>query len=652
MDGPPEILTAHATSSLLRLLPRIEARFGAETEPVEWEAYLARLRAHFPRLFSQLHALYGHQYDFFYHLEGVLASATELWLRRPQELKALDGLRGADPHWYQSNRMVGAMCYVDLFAGDLEGLRERVPYLAEMGITALHLMPLFEVPEGDNDGGYAVSDYRRVEASLGTMDQLGELATDLRHRGISLILDFVFNHTSDEHEWAKRAKAGEEEFQAYYYMFPDREMPDAFERSMPEVFTEDHPGAFTYQTRLRKWVWTTFHTYQWDLNYQNPEVFTRMVEEMLFLANQGVEILRLDAVAFLWKRLGTNCQNLPEAHRIIQAFNAIVAMAAPATVLLSEAIVHPDEVRKYISTQECPLSYNPQLMALLWEALATRDVRVLRAALDRRMSLPPGCTWINYVRCHDDIGWTFSDEEVVAAGFDPKEHRRFLSDFYTGAYGGSFARGEPFQKDPVTGDARVSGTCASLAGVEQALEEEDEGLLELAIRRVLLIHGIIITISGIPLLYLGDEIASLNDPSYGADPEKVGDTRWLHRALFDWERAELRRDPETVPGRVYHGLLRLLQLRTQNQAFRRSETEMVDTGNERVFGFLRSSEEDMVFVLANFSPTEQALEARRLRQMGMRKTFVDLFAGRTITATKELVLEPYQLMVLRRVRGA
>jgi len=644
-------LTPQAAASLRRLLPRIEARFGKEAEPVEWKAYLDRLGAHFPRLFSQLHALYGHHYDFFYHLESILASTTEMWLRRPRELRALDGLREADPHWYESNRMVGAMCYVDLFAGNLEGVREKIPYLAEMGITALHLMPLFRVPVGDNDGGYAVSDYREVEPSLGTMDQLQELATDLRHRGISLILDFVFNHTSDEHEWARRALAGEEEYQAYYYLFPDRTMPDAFERNMPEVFTEDHPGAFTYQTRLKKWVWTTFHTYQWDLNYQNPEVFNRMVEEMLFLTNRGVEILRLDAVAFLWKRLGTNCQNLPEAHRIIQAFNAVAAIAAPATVLLSEAIVHPDEVSRYISRQECPLSYNPQLMALLWDALATRDVRVLRSALASRMNLPAGCSWVNYVRCHDDIGWTFPDEEVESAGFDPREHRRFLSAFYTGSFEGSFARGEPFQADAVTGNARVSGTCASLAGVETALEK-DEKCLELAIRRVLLIHGIIITVSGIPILYLGDEIAALNDPTYIEDPEKVGDSRWLHRAPFDWGRAELRHDPKTVPGRIYHGLLRLFQLRTQNQGFRRSETEVADTGNTHVFGFLRSSEEDMVFVLANFSETDQRLEARRLRQMGMRKTFVDLFAGRTITATNELVLEPYQLMVLRRVSGS
>jgi len=545
--------------------------------------------------------------------------------------------------------MVGAMCYVDRFAGDLEGLRERIPYLSELGITYLHLMPPFKVPEDDNDGGYAVSSYREVAPGLGTMAQLAELATELRHHGISLTLDFVFNHTSDEHEWAERALSGDSEYQQYYRMFPDRTLPDAFERSMPEVFTEDHPGAFTYRSRLRKWVWTTFHTYQWDLNYENPVVFNRMLEEMLFLANQGVEILRLDAVAFLWKRLDSNCQNLPEAHWIIKAYNALVSIAAPAMVFKSEAIVHPKEVRKYIGLDECPLSYNPQLMALLWESLATRDVRVLQNAMQRGMILPEGCAWVNYVRCHDDIGWAFSDEDLLAAGFEPRAHRYFLTDFYTGRFVGSFSRGAPFQEDPRTGEARVSGTCASLTGVEKALSDADDQDLELAIRRILLIHGIIITIGGIPLIYLGDELATLNDYSYDQDPARVGDSRWLHRPVFDWEHADQRYEASSVPGRVYRGLLRLLQLRGQNLAFTRADTEVVETGNKHVFGFIRSGDQHVAFVLANFSEQEQRLEARRLRQMGMRKTMVDLYAGRSITAAQELLLEPYQFMVLARV---
>jgi amylosucrase len=635
--------------AMRRLFPRIESRFRERTEVAEWQAYTDRLRRHFPRLFEHLHGLYGDDHDFYYHLESILASATEMWLDRPAELKALDAMREADPHWYQSNRMVGAMCYVDLFGEDLQGLRQRIPYLSELGITYLHLMPMFEVPAGDNDGGYAVSSYRKVEPRLGTMEDLAELATELRHHGISLTLDFVFNHTSDEHEWAKQALAGDREYQAYYRMYPDREMPDAYERTMPEVFTEDHPGAFTYRTRIKKWVWTTFHTYQWDLNYENPAVLNRMMEEMLFLANQGVEILRLDAVAFIWKRLGTNSQNLPEAHWIIQAFNAIASIAAPAVVLKSEAIVHPDEVNRYISTEECELSYNPQLMALLWEALATRDVRVLHHAMRRRYAIPEGCGWVNYVRCHDDIGWAFADDDVQAIGFNPDEHRRFLTSFYTGKYEGSFSRGATFQEDPLTGQARVSGMCASLTGIEKALAEEDEEALDLAIYRTLLIHGVIITMGGIPLIYLGDEIAMLNDYGYDKDPAKAGDSRWLHRIAFDRERAGQRHDPGTVPGRVYQGLLRLIQLRVQNLAFTRGETEFVETGNKHVFGFFRSNEQHIAFVLANFSEKAQRLEARRLRQMGMRKTMVDLYAGRVITATQELEMAPYQLMVLSRV---
>jgi amylosucrase/maltose alpha-D-glucosyltransferase/alpha-amylase len=346
--------------------------------------------------------------------------------------------------------------------------------------------------------------------------------------------------------------------------------------------------------------------------------------------------------------LGTNCQNLPEAHWIIRAFNALASIAAPAMVFKSEAIVHPDQVREYVSMDECQLSYNPQLMALIWEALATRDVRVLQHAMQHRYAIPEGCAWVNYVRCHDDIGWAFANDDVEAVGFDPNDHRRFLTKFYTGRFEGTFARGEPFQEDPRTGDARVSGTCASLTGVEKALAEQDEEELELAIRRILLVHGVIITMGGIPLIYLGDEIAMLNDYDYDKDPAKSGDSRWIHRAAFDWERAEERREPTSVPGRVYKGLLRLLQLRGQNLAFGRAETEILDPGNRHVFGFVRSSEQSTAFVLANFTEQEQRLEARRLRQMGMRKIMVDMYAGRTITATQELLMEPYQLLVLVR----
>lgn len=646
-------LPTREEKALRRLLPRLESRFAAESEPVEWEQFTRRVHEHFPRLFNRLFQLYSNHYDFFYFLEAALSAAAEMWMERPQELKALDALRESDPLWYQNQRLVGAMCYVDLFAQPngqtgLEKLRERIPYLTEMGITYLHLMPVFKCPPGDNDGGYAISSYRETNPELGTMAQLRELATELRHHGISLVLDFVFNHTSDEHEWARHALAGDPEFQEYYHMYPDRTMPDAYERSLGEIFPDEHPGAFTYRSRIGKWVWTTFYNYQWDLNYANPEVFVQMLREMLFLANQGVEVLRMDAVAFIWKQMGTQCQNLPQAHYLLQAFNAAVSIAAPAMVFKSEAIVHPDEVRKYIHRDECQLSYNPQLMALLWNSLATREVKVMETALRHRFSIQPDCEWVNYVRCHDDIGWAISDEDISAVGFDCRDHRKFLTNFYTGQFEDSFARGLPFQIDPSTGDGRVSGTTASLAGLEEGLERNDPELIDLAVRRILLLHGVIMTIGGIPLIYLGDEIATLNDRSFESDPIKAGDSRWVHRTAHDWERAKQRRDSESPVGRVYQGLLRLIQLRCQNWAFRGGLTEFIDTGNPHVFGYFRDYEDHGVMVLANFTESEQRLEGRRLRLLGLRRTVVDQVSGQTITASQEMVMNPYQFVVLAR----
>ncbi|MDJ0621067.1 MAG: amylosucrase [Calothrix sp. MO_192.B10] len=639
-----------SAKSLSRLIPRLETRFAEQVDKGMWQSYIQRLNTHFPHLFSLLYQLYGHQYDFFYHLEDIVASATQMWVQRSDELKALDVMREANPQWYQSQRLVGAMCYVDLFAGNLEGIRKHIPYLTELGITYLHLMPLFKCPEGDNDGGYAVSSYREVNPSLGTMEELSELATELRHYGVSLVLDFVFNHTSDEHQWAKMALVGDIECQEYYRMYPNRDVPNAFEETLTPVFPDEHPGSFTYRNKIRKWVWTSFCNYQWDLNYENPAVFCRMAEEMLFLANVGVEVLRLDAVAFLWKQMGTSCQNLPEAHVIIQAFNAITKIAAPAVVFKSEAIVHPDEVQKYISQEECQLSYNPQLMALLWNALATREVSLLRHAMEKRFSLPEGCAWVNYIRCHDDIGWAFSDDDARELRFEPYNHRKFLTEFYTGRFPGSFARGLPFQEKPETGEARISGTTASLCGLERGLNENDPTEIEFAIRRILLLHGILLTIGGIPLIYLGDELGTLNDYKYTESPEKDGDSRWVHRPRFDWERAELRRDGESISGRIYLGLLRLIQIRQQNPAFTRARTDIVDSGNEHVFSYFRHHGEQNVLVLANFSEHEQEIMAKQLRLLGMQKTFTDIVSGKTITATQKLILEPYHFAILLGIR--
>lgn len=620
-----------AQRTLNRILLRLEKEFADSiaSDPNAWTEFSTRLQKHFPSLFRLYMNLYSERYDFFFHLEDLITSLARSWFQRPRDLRDLDNAREANPLWFQSNQMLGGVCYVDRFAENLEGVKSKIPYFKELGLTYLHLMPLFKVPDDENDGGYAVSSYREVHPPLGTMDGLALLARDLRSAGISLVLDLVFNHTSDEHTWAERAKAGEEEFMDYYRIFPSRKLPDAYERTLREIFPEEHPGVFTFfpnafpspnseviggRVRDGGWVWTTFHSYQWDLNYANPTVFNRMAEEMLFLANQGGEVIRLDAVAFIWKELGTNCENLPGAHALIQAFNAVARIASPALLFKSEAIVHPDEVVKYISPDECQISYNPLLMALLWNSLATRKVKLLSQALANRFKINPKTAWVNYVRVHDDIGWTFSDEDASLLGVNGNDHRRFLNDYYLGRFPGSFARGLPFQENPITGDCRISGTCASLAGLEKAIKEKDEAEVELAIRRILLIHGIILTAGGIPLIYLGDEIGTLNDYSYRGEPAHERDSRWVHRPSADWEKYAKRNDLNSVEARVYHGLQTLIALRKGNEAFSSGELEVIETENEHTLVFIRTHAGQRAVIFANFSENAQRIPLHVLDQ--------------------------------------
>ncbi|MCK6583628.1 MAG: alpha-glucosidase C-terminal domain-containing protein [Anaerolineales bacterium] len=643
-----KLLERNSHKLLRSILPRVEADLKRliARDLQGWQQFTSRLNKTFPSLLALYAELYGDRYDLAYQLEDLVASMARSWFNRPLDLRELDDARERDPLWFQSNQMLGAVCYADLFADDLDGIRRKIPYFKELGLTYLHLMPLFKSPEGENDGGYAVSSYREVNPALGTMKELSSLARELRRAGISLVLDLVFNHTSDEHLWAERAKQGDEDHMDFYRIFPDRDLPGRYQQNLREIFPEGDAGAFSSFIIRKKehWVWTTFHSYQWDLNYANPAVFNRMAEEMLFLANQGVEALRLDAVAFIWKQLGTNCENLPQAHMLIKAFNAVARIAAPALIFKSEAIVHPDEVVKYVSPDECQVSYNPLIMALLWNSLATRKTRLLSQALATRFKLPQGTAWINYVRVHDDIGWTFSDEDAAQLGINGYDHRRFLNEFYRGRFPGSFARGLPFQENPSTGDCRISGTCASLAGLEKALHEEGEKEVELAIRRILLIHGIILTVGGIPLIYLGDEIGTLNDYSYRDDPARERDSRWVHRPRADWEKYKRRKNPHSIEGHIYHGFRTLIELRKVHKVFADGEMEVIPTENEHVLAYMRTYAGKRAVVFANFSEVPQPIMRRVIEQYSI--TSLKKLHGRNHVSPKNtLVLEPLDFVV-------
>ncbi len=544
--------------------------------------------------------------------------------QRPAELLALDLRRVHTPDWFQQPHMHGYIAYADRFAGNLKGVAEHIPYLKELGIRYLHLMPLLLPREGESDGGYAVADYRRVRPDLGSMDDLEALCTQLRQEDISLCLDLVLNHVAREHPWAEAARKGDPHYRGYFYIFPDRTLPDAFERSLPEVFPDFAPGNFTWDDELKGWVWTTFHSWQWDVNWSNPEVFLEYLDLILWLANKGVEVFRLDAIAFIWKRLGTSCQNQPEVHALTQALRAAVRMAAPAVAFKAEAIVAPEDLMAYLGTgahygKVSDLAYHNTLMVQIWSSLASRDTRLFTQALRRFPQKPPSTAWATYLRCHDDIGWAISDTDAAAVGLSGPAHRQFLSEFYKGDFPGSFARGMHFQENPATGDRRTSGSTASLAGLETALASGNPRLIHLALERILLAHAVFIGYGeGIPLIYMGDELGLLNDYDYVQDPAHKDDNRWLHRPKMDWAKAEKRQQEGTLEHRLFHGIKRLLEARARTpQLHAAFPTEALWQSNPHLLVLKRAHPMGTLVQVYNFSEQDQPLPWETLRTEGI-----------------------------------
>src|SRR5690349_4215803 len=515
--------------------PEVRAEYERAVALVDGDpAFGVRLERFFTELRDPLVRMYGHDERFAAQWTRLLDAIAATAQARPPELRTLDHEREITPDWLHREQAVGYVAYADRFAGTLQGVRERLRYLRELGVSYLHLMPLLRARPEPNDGGYAVADYGAIEPALGTMDDLRDLASDLRAAGMALCIDVVLNHTAREHPWAQAAIAGDERMLAFYRTFPDRAEPDAYERTLPEVFPDIAPGNFTWVPELDRWVWTTFNAYQWDLDYTNPEVFVAMAEVVLRLAAAGVDVLRLDAVPFMWKRVGTSSQNQPEVHELLQALRAVIRIATPAVAFKAEAIVAPRDLVEYLGAgrhqgKECDLAYHNVLMVLLWSALASGRVALLTHTLRGMPRVPPGAGWVTYVRCHDDIGWAITEEDAAAVGEDGFAHRRFLADFYAGDFPGSFARGARFQANPRTGDARTSGMAAALTGLEHARAAGDDAGVEMAIGRVLVLYAIAFCHGGLPLLYMGDELGLGNDVAYLDDPARADDNRWMHR---------------------------------------------------------------------------------------------------------------------------
>ncbi len=589
----------------------------------------------------------------------LLETLVKAHQQRSKALRERDVEKANKGNWFLSNEINGMSLYVDRFCGTLKDLPTRLPYLETLGINFLHLMPIFESPAGESDGGYAVSDFRKVDERFGTLEDLKLVQKNMQDKSMYLMLDIVLNHTSHHHHWAKLAKKGDPVYQDYFYMYDDRTIPDQLETTMPEIFPESAPGSFTWNKEAGKWVMTVFHNYQWDLNYTNPAVLVDMLDTIFFYANLGVDILRIDAPAFIWKQIGTTCQNLPEAHTLLRLIRQSVDIATPGMALLGEAIVAPNEIMKYFGTgiytaRECDVAYNATQMALQWDALATGDTRVMLAAQHELLQKPFGCTWISYTRCHDDIGLGYDDSMIAAAGFNAYEHRKFLKDYYAGTHPGSTASGALFSVNPKTQDARISGSLASLCGLEKAIAVNNQSAIDMAIKKILLMQAQSIFIGGIPMLFYGDEAAYTNDYSYLNDEGKSYDNRWMHRPVIDWTKNEKTKVPGTVEHRIFNGTQRLLKLRKQLPAVSDYKNiRWMTPHNIHVAGFIRTIEEAYLYCLFNFSNKPAYLTWYAFKEQGYGiNNLYDHWNEKRISLGPDheyLIIEPYSFCLMEGV---
>jgi amylosucrase len=588
----------------------------------------------------------------------LLETIERAFALRPDVLKQRDveKLQTEPVHWFLSNELCGMSLYVDRFCGSISELKNKLDYFEKLGVNFLHLMPLFESPENESDGGYAVSDFRKVDKRFGTLEELKQLEEEMRRRNMYLMLDIVLNHTSDRHAWALKAKQGNKQYQDYFYFFDDRTEPDEFEKSMPEIFPEAAPGNFTFIKECRKWVMTVFHHYQWDLNYTNPKVFLEMMDNIFFYANLGVDVLRIDAPAFIWKEKGTGCQNLPQAHTLLQLIKQCVQAATPGMALLGEAIVAPHEIMKYFGAgdkeaKECDFAYNATQMALQWDALATGDTRVMMAAQHELLKKPFGTSWITYTRCHDDIGLGYDDYMIGHAGYNPVEHRKFLKDYYSGKYPGSPARGALFGVNEKTGDARISGSLASLCGLEAGLEKNDAAAIDEAVKKILLMQAISFFIGGIPMLFYGDESAHTNDYTYLYEEGKNYDNRWMHRPVIDWEKNTDVDKPGTVEHIIFSGTQKLIQIRKNLGVIAdKKNLTWLRPHNIHVTGFLRAWENERVYCLFNFSGHPQRLTWKVFKENALSPRRLYDYWSETFFEVKNdneyFILPPYMFFML------
>lgn len=622
--------------------------------------FFTRFAANLSAIDSLFRELYGQRPDLGKCLTALFNTIRDAHTNRTAALRKKDLLKAEEGNWFLSNKLAGMSLYIDRFAGKLPDVKDKLPYLKELGINVLHFMPIFESPANESDGGYAVSNFRQVDQRFGHLDDLVKLRKEMDKQGMYLMTDIVLNHTSRQHAWAKKAAKGDKKYQDYFYMFDDRSEPNEYEKTMKEIFPTAAPGNFTYVEECNKWVMTVFHNYQWDLNFSNPAVFMDMLSNIFFYANLGVDILRIDAPAFIWKQIGTPCTNLQHAHTLLRLIKLCVQVATPGMALLGEAIQAPRFIITYFgqdayTARECDFCYDATQMATQWDALATGDTRVMLAAQSVILQKPFGTSWITYTRCHDDIGLGYDDGMINQAGFDPVKHRSYIKDYYSGKFPGSPAKGDLFSFNPKTGDARISGSLASLCGLETALAERNNASINKAIKKILLMQAMSFFVGGLPMIFYGDEVGYLNDYSYLKDPARDYDNRWMHRPVIDWRKNDKRLKKNSVESKIFHGTQKLLQIRKALSAITDfSNVTWITPFNIHVAGFIRHTAEQVIFCFFNFRDERSLVTWYAVRESGYAPELLyDHWREKEIRPGEDhefLVFEPYDFYIFEVLR--
>ncbi len=639
------------TSSKKSSTTTAKTKSTKKTEPVQApvveEADAEKIYAkRFERHLDELRWLYMELYNNSSMFAELCDNMERFFKERNQELKSMDSNRETSKDWYKQNDMLGMMFYIDNFAGNMKGVESKLDYIEQCNVNYVHLMPFLETPEGRSDGGYAVSDFRKVQENLGSMEDLESLTTACHKKGINVCMDFVMNHTSEDHEWAKRARQGDGEYMSRYFFFDNSYIPTLYEKTVPQVFPTTAPGNFTWLPDANHFVMTTFYPYQWDLNYKNPRVFNEMMYNFLYLANRGIDIVRIDAVPYIWKELNTPCRNLKQVHTIVRMMRMISEIVCPGVLLLGEVVMEPEKVVPYfgsVEKPECHMLYNVTTMATTWHSVATRDISLLKRQLDIVNSLPKDYVFLNYLRCHDDIGWGLDYDTLKMAGIEERAHKQYLNDYFQGYAGESNSRGELYNADPITGDARFCGTTASMCGIEKAGFEQNEAAMERAVGLDVMLHAYMFMQSGIPVLYSGDEVGQVNDYTYKENPNKAADSRYIHRGAMNWNLTENISKPGTVEEKLFHALGTLEKIRKTEKVFvTNADTWTIETKDRSVLSIVRAFEGEKIVGLFNFSEYDKTLYID-----GEDGEFTELISG-TKKRLNEISLPAYGYYYLKK----